>query len=114
MGGPADSQGNGVSSLTPSPKTVGDAVVLLAKISSATTTISSVSGGGAATWSKVAAYEDTSGHDLEVWLGTVTQTGGELVHSSCGFNEVETSQKIGKKAIAIARISSGKTSLTVR
>ncbi len=79
MGPVSNSQGTGVSSLTVSPQTVGDALVLLAKISSSTTTVSSVSGGGPGTWSKVGAYEDASGHDLEVWLGTVTKAGSGKV-----------------------------------
>jgi hypothetical protein len=78
VGSMADNQGTGVSSLSVSPKTAGDALVLLVKISAASATVSSVSGGGAS-WAKVSSYEDSSSHDLEVWLGTVSTTGSSKI-----------------------------------
>ncbi len=91
VGSLADNQGNGVGSLSVSPKTVGDALVLAVKISSASATVSSVSGGGAS-WTKVSSYEDTSSHDLELWLGTVTATGSSTI--SVGYSASVSSTSI--------------------
>jgi hypothetical protein len=79
VGGLADAQGSGVSSLTVSPKTVGDALVLTVKASSATATVSSVKGGGVTTWTKLVSFKDNASHDLEIWLGTVTSTGSSTI-----------------------------------
>jgi len=79
VGGLADAQGSGVSSLTVSPKSVGDALVLTAKVSSATATVSSVAGGGVTTWTKLISYQDNTSHDLEIWLGTVTTAGSAKI-----------------------------------
>jgi len=81
VGSAADSQGTGVSSLSVSPKTVGDALVLTVKVTSASATVSGVSGGGA-NWTKLTSYEDATSHDLEIWLGTVTATGSATINVS--------------------------------
>ena len=81
VGSAADNQGTGVSSLSVSPKTLGDALVLTVKVTSASATVSGVSGGGA-NWTKVTSYEDASSHDLEIWLGTVTATGSATINVS--------------------------------
>ena len=79
VGGLADVVGTGAGSLPVSPKTIGDALVVTVKVSSATAKVSSVSGGGAATWTKLVGFTDNSSHDLEIWLGTVTTVGSATI-----------------------------------
>ncbi len=92
VGSMADSQGTGVSSLSVSPKTVGDALVLTVKVTTSSATVSSVSGGGAS-WTKVSSYEDATSHDLEIWLGTVTAAGSTTINlaysASVGSSSIE-------------------------
>ena len=73
-----DRAANGTASLPVSPVQVGDALVMVVKISSSTVTVSSVSGGGAS-WVKVEAFAGTSGKDVELWLGSVTTPGSQTV-----------------------------------
>ena len=82
VGSLADAHGNGVSSLPVSPETVGDALVLTVKVSSATATVTSVSGGGVATWTSLTSFQDNASHDLEIWLGTVTTVGSSQISVS--------------------------------
>ncbi len=82
VGSLADAQGNGVGTLSVSPHNVGDALVLTAKISSATATVTSVSGGGVTSWTKMTSFEDNASHDLEIWVGTVTTAGSSHVSVS--------------------------------
>src|ERR1700693_1764379 len=92
VGSMADSQGTGVSSLSVSPKTVGDALVLTVKVTTSSAAVSSVSGGGAS-WTKVSSYEDATSHDLEIWLGTVTAAGSSTINlaysASVGSSSIE-------------------------
>ncbi len=74
VGSLASNAGNGVTTLSVDPSHVGDALLAVVKVSSATTTVSSLSGGGATGWSKLESYADGS-HDNEIRLGTVTTTG---------------------------------------
>ncbi len=74
VGSLASNAGNGVTTLSVDPSHVGDALLAVVKVSSATTTVSSLSGGGATGWSKLESYADGS-HDNEIWLSTVTTTG---------------------------------------
>ena len=97
VGGLANVQGSGVSSLSVSPKTQGDALVLSVKVSSATATVTSVSGGGATNWSRLVSFQDNASavidHDLELWLGTVSTTGTSSItvnfSSSVSSNDIE-------------------------
>ena len=74
-----DVQGDGVSSVPVSPKNRGDALVLTVKVSSATATVTSVTGGGATAWARLVSFSDNASHDLELWLGTVSTTGASSV-----------------------------------
>ncbi len=76
----ANGAGDGTTTLAVSPQHVGDLLVLVVKADVATVTASSVSGGGASTWTRVEGpYAGYSGHDLEIWTGTVTTTGASTI-----------------------------------
>ncbi|HLG66527.1 MAG TPA: IPT/TIG domain-containing protein [Acidimicrobiales bacterium] len=91
VGSMANSSGSGVTTLGDSPQASGDALVLLVKAHSSSITVSSVSGGGASTWTRLTSYQDGS-HDMEVWLGPVTSTGPHTVTVtfSAGVSGVDT------------------------
>jgi hypothetical protein len=93
VGGLADVQGNGANSLSVSPKSQGDALVLSVKVSSATATVTSVTGGGATAWARLVSFQDNASRDLELWLGTVGTAGASTVavgfSSSVGSDNVE-------------------------
>jgi hypothetical protein len=71
--------GDDTTTLVVSPQQVGDLLVLTIKANSASVTLSSVSGGGASTWTRAEAYTGYSSHDLEIWTGTVSTTGASTV-----------------------------------
>ena len=79
VGSMVEGHGNVLTSLSVNPQTVGDAMVLMVRVASATITVGGVSGGGAS-WTKVTGYQDATSHDLEVWLGTVTTAGPSTLH----------------------------------
>jgi len=79
VGGLADVVGTGASSLPVTPRSLGDALVLTVKVSSASSHVASVSGGGAASWSKLVGFASSSSTDMEIWLGTVTTPGGASI-----------------------------------
>jgi phosphate transport system substrate-binding protein len=62
--------------LSVSAPTVGDAWVLAVRVSDASASVSSVSGGGVARWTRLAQVSDsTEGRDIEEWLGPITKSG---------------------------------------
>jgi hypothetical protein len=93
VGGLANVQGSGVSSLSISPKSQGDALVLSVKITSATATVTSVTGGGATAWTRLVSFQDNTSRDLELWLAKVSATGTSSItvgfSSSVATNSVE-------------------------
>ena len=92
VGGLADLQGNGVSSLPISPANLGDALVLSVKVSSATATVTSVTGGGVTSWTKLVSFQDNTSHDVELWLGTVSATGTSSI--TVGFSASVSSSNV--------------------
>jgi RHS repeat-associated protein len=73
VGSLVSNHGTGLTTLSVTPATVGDAWVLAVKVGS-TVTVSSVTGGGA-TWTKLTNSVDSSqSRDVEEWLGTITST----------------------------------------
>jgi IPT/TIG domain len=59
---------------------VGDVWVLGAKINSSSVTVSSISGGGPTTWTKlVGDYDSSRGRDTELWMGTITSTSSSTI-----------------------------------
>src|SRR6185312_8219621 len=93
VGSLADADAAGVSSLSVQPVTGGDALVLSVKITSATASVASVTGGGVTSWTKLVSFHDNSGRDIELWLGTVTATGTSSIRvgysASVGSSDVE-------------------------
>ncbi len=76
----ASADASGLTTLTVSPKTVGDVLAVFAQVSSATgTTVSSVSGGGVTTWTKAMQFNGSVGADAELWYGKVTTTGSSTI-----------------------------------
>ncbi len=78
----ASVEGSGTSTLAVSPKTAGDVLVVFAQTSAAGFTVSSVSGGGVATWTKALSFAGSVGADEEIWYGKVTTTGSATVSFS--------------------------------
>ncbi|HVA02983.1 MAG TPA: IPT/TIG domain-containing protein, partial [Acidimicrobiales bacterium] len=68
-------QGAGLSTLAVSPQTLGDVLVVSAQVGTSTVKLSSLSGGGVATWTKAVQFAGTVGFDTEIWFGKVTTTG---------------------------------------
>ena len=67
-------------SLSVAPQHVGDLLVLATKADGGTgVTVSSVSGGGVATWSRAISYSGYATHDLEIWTGAVTTAGASTI-----------------------------------
>lgn len=69
--------GDGTSTLSVSPAAVGNCFVLAAQVAGGVT-VASVSGGGAATWTRIAGPFN-GGDDYELWLGPVTSTGASTI-----------------------------------
>jgi YD repeat-containing protein len=81
VGALQDASGSGQSTLSVDPQHVGDALVLGVEISGTlSTTVTSVSGGGA-TWQKItdSGSDAYAGIDGELWVGTVTTTGSSTI-----------------------------------
>lgn len=74
VGNLSSAAGNGVSTLSVDPQSAGDALVAVVKVLSPTLTVSSLTGGGVASWTLLERFNDGS-HDLELWMGTVTAPG---------------------------------------
>jgi hypothetical protein len=91
VGAMADGTGTGLSSLAVNPTTVGDALVLTVRISAASATVTSVTGGGA-NWIQVGSYQDSTSSGLEIWLGTVTATGPSTL--SVGYSSSVSSSGV--------------------
>jgi hypothetical protein len=71
--------GTGVTTLAVTPKTLGDVLVVFAMSSTTASTVSSLSGGGVASWTKGVQFAGTGGVDTEIWFGRVTTTGSSTV-----------------------------------
>jgi hypothetical protein len=80
VGTTTSNAGSGITTLSVSPAHLGDLLVLGVKVNSSSITASSVSGGGASTWSRAEGpYTGYAGHDVELWRGTVTTTGPSTI-----------------------------------
>jgi hypothetical protein len=65
-----------LATLSVAPVNLGDLLVLAARPVSVSSIVSTVSGGGVTTWTKLIQYQDASyGADIELWMGPVTVTG---------------------------------------
>ncbi|HLN42312.1 MAG TPA: IPT/TIG domain-containing protein, partial [Acidimicrobiales bacterium] len=69
----------GLTTLGVSPKTAGDVLAVFAKVSAAGPTVTSISGGGASTWTKAVQFVGSVGGDEELWYGKITTTGASTV-----------------------------------
>jgi hypothetical protein len=106
VGSLASKNGTDVTTLSVVPANVGDVLVLGVKVSSSTITASSVSGGGASTWTKLSQHS-ADGVDTELWMGPVVTTGPATV--SVTFSASVTS--VGTELVA-QEFSSGLGSST--
>ena len=80
VNGIANNRGTGVTTLSVTPANVGDVLVLGVRPFDSAITVSSISGGGVASWSNLSQDTDsTDGLDLELWMGTVTATGASTI-----------------------------------
>jgi trimeric autotransporter adhesin len=77
--------GNGVTSLSVSPANVGDLLVFFSSPHNGGASISTISGGGVGSWSKVTATNSGSGSNtstIEMWRGVITTTGATTISVS--------------------------------
>jgi hypothetical protein len=95
VGGLTSAAGSGVTKLSVAPHSAGNAFVAVVKVSSSTTTVTALSGGGVTTWTKLEAFKDAS-HDNELWLGTVTTPGSSTI--TVTFSATVTSNDIDLNA----------------
>jgi hypothetical protein len=71
---------NNTNSLTISPSTVGNEVVLTTQIPTSGVTVSSITGGGVSSWTKaVVSAGNGTVNRVEMWVGTVTATGNSTL-----------------------------------
>ena len=97
LGTLANKSGTAVTTLAVSPQHVGDLLILAVKTSSTTITAASVSGGGVSTWTRAEGpYSGYSGHDLEIWTGTVGTIGSSTI--TVAYSGAVTSINIGLAA----------------
>ena len=71
--------GTALASLAVTPQTVGDVLVVFAEVETTGPTVSAVSGGGVATWTKGVQFAGAGGVDAEIWFGKITTTGSATV-----------------------------------
>ena len=79
--------GKGVTTLSVDPATDNDLMVLFSNPANGTGTISSVSGGGVSSWTKVTGTSSGSGSGtttIEMWKGVVTSTGASTITVTFG------------------------------
>ena len=69
----ADTMGS-TTSLTVSPQTVGDVLVVIAERASGSS-LRSLAGGGVSSWAKATSFAGSTGAEEEMWFGKVTATG---------------------------------------
>ncbi len=74
----ANKSGTGATTVAVSPQHGGDLLALAIKVYSSSITASSVSGGGASTWTRAANVSE-DGNDLQIWIGTVSTTGTSTI-----------------------------------
>jgi hypothetical protein len=90
-------QGSGITALSVTPQGVGDLYVLAVKVSSASVTVSSVTGGGVSAWTRVAGpFATYNSHELELWMGTISNTGPATI--AVGFSGSVSSTYTGLAA----------------
>jgi hypothetical protein len=73
------SSGTALVTLAVTPQTVGDVLVVFAEVETTGHTVSSVAGGGVATWTKGEQFAGSDGVDTEIWFGKITTVGSSTV-----------------------------------
>ncbi len=92
-----DAHGAATTTLSDSPANIGDLLVLTTQIPTGSDSVSSISGGGVTTWTKVnVAPSGGSVNRVEMWMGTVTTTGAGTITvtyaSGPGTNEITATE----------------------
>ena len=77
----ASHHGTAITTLSVSPHTVGNVLVVgvMGQLSSNTGDVTGMSGGGVTTWHKIQEYYGATGNDVDLWYGTVTTTGSSTI-----------------------------------
>lgn len=93
----AEWDSNNTNTVSVSPSTIGDEMVLATQIPTAGVSVSSISGGGVANWIKVVtSANNATVHRVELWVGTVTSTGSSTItvtySSSPGAEEIAATE----------------------
>ena len=73
--------GTGITTLSVTPVTVGDVMVMITRISSTTITVNTVSGGGVSSWQRAGTtfVDSTNTYSYEIWWGVVGTTGASTI-----------------------------------
>jgi hypothetical protein len=79
VGSFSSNAGSALSTLAVTPQTVGDVLVVFAQVGSTTPKVSSIAGGGVATWTKGVQFAGSEAADEEIWFGKVTTTGASTI-----------------------------------
>ncbi len=79
VGSFTSTEGSALTTLAVSPQNLGDVLVVFAQVGSTTPKVSSISGGGVATWTKGVQLAGSVGADEEIWFGKVTTTGTSTI-----------------------------------
>lgn len=122
VGAGATSGGTGTTTLSVSPTTVGDVLVLATNLTSTSLSVSSVSGGGVATWLQAASPFVGSGSTVGMWMGTVTTAGSSTITITGSASLASTTTRLIAQQFtstlgsatqwAVAVVSAGVTNLS--
>lgn len=104
----AEWDANATNTLTISPSTVGDEVILTTQIPNSGVTVSSISGGGVSTWTR-AAYNNGNGtvNRVELWVGTVTTVGSSTI--TVTYSAAPGSEEVTATEFTAAGVNSATT-----
>jgi hypothetical protein len=105
----------GATTLAHTNNAVGNVLILGTKVTSTTITVSTVTGGGATNWVKIAGSNNDGSRSQELWMGTVTTTGAQTITLTFSASVAaiavdlgaqEFSSSLGTAAIWMAETSS--------
>jgi hypothetical protein len=95
VGSLIQARGTGVTTLSAGTPVTGNVLVLAVRASSASVSVSSVSGGLVTTWTRLAGSVDAlTGSDVELFMGTVTGSGSSTITVSFSASVASTSTEL--------------------
>lgn len=119
VGGPQDSPAYGdvsynATQLSVSPQHVGDLMVVAAHSKDPSSSVTSVSGGGVANWSRAVQYQSPSGDttDNELWWGVVSQTGTSTITFNWNVSSSSTTFEYVAQELTAPNVGNDVTAVT--